>query len=410
MSALILEKVLCCDDRVIASFAQRLVSENVLKLYLDCCRHIKYQPSLDLLLSPFYQLGSAKRNFNVTVEFLKEGAVDVLCDILARVGQNKRTNQYEWWIVAHAILAMSYCPINDIEKKKLFDTPNAFECLLSSLENPECAQVVQFRGMSRVFAALGNHAYLPFSDWSKVSIYADRLLDLLFGSGLLGLGGMLKKDPLADPYGRVVETADDLHHNWRCGNKKSNVHLSSIKNIPGYDASCLTGQPLAFWDWESGCTSINERSLPEMIYNALFSLTQVTFAHREGLLKVRNYYFDPTSAAKNHRYVSHNCAYCGISETSSWTQGQPVRIIGLVKAPQHNGKIGQLGEFNEQKNRWCVVVHANKMDDSNVTTSNLRLKTINIELLTKSAKGEGPTLSICVSSFKFKLAILICSF
>ena len=147
-----------------------------------------------------------------------------------------------------------------------------------------------------------------------------------------------------------------------------------------------------------------------MIYNALFSLTQVTFAHREGLLKVRNYYFDPTSAAKNHRYVSHNCAYCGISETSSWTQGQPVRIIGLVKAPQHNGKIGQLGEFNEQKNRWCVVVHANKMDDSNVTTSNLRLKTINIELLTKSAKGEGPTLSICVSSFKFKLAILICSF
>ena len=403
MSALILEKVLCCDDRVVASFAQRLVSENVLKMYLDCCRNINYQPSLDLLLSPFYQLGSAKRNFNVTLEFLKEGAVDVLCGIIARVGQ-KRSNQYEWWIVAQAITAMSYCPINDVEKEKLFATPHAFECLLSSLENPECAQVVQFRGVSRVFAAVGNHAYLPFSDWSKVSMYADRLLDLLFGSGLLGLGGLLKKDPFKNPFGQVAEKAEELHHKWRCGNKQSNVHLSSLRNIPGYNASCLTGQPLAFWDWDSGCTQTNEQYLPEMIYNALFSLTQVTFAHREGLLKVRDYYFDPTNATKNHRHVSHNCAYCGVCETSSWTPGQPVRIIGLVNAPQHNGKIGQLGEFNEQKSRWCVVVVDNI--DGNVTTSKLRLKKINIELLTAKGKatkkkpedeGQCPTLSICTS-------------
>ena len=387
LSAFIMERILMVDDSVTASFCQRLVSEGVLDLFLNCLRNPKCKKSLDVLLAPFYQLGTAKAHFNLTSDFLKAGAVDVLCEVLELY--SPITTQRDWAIIHQAVIGISYCPINDHEKKKLFDHPKAIDTMLSVLGNPDANQMTHFRCMGRLYAALGNHSYSSVSDWNKITIFADHLLDVLFGSGLLGLGGKLLSDPITNHLGEPSSTNVAIHHLWRCGDspKFKSWQRDHVKG-------CVTGRPIAFWDWKSGSKEVNDVFLPEALYGALFAFTQVTYAHQESFAKVKGFYFNPKRAAQNHLHHSKNCAFCGVEDKTNFQRGRPV-IIQNLKTITHNGKIGELGEYNVKKERWCVCV----VEEEDKKMKKYNLKKINIALLDDSGEivdtTTSPTLSRC---------------
>ena len=386
LSSQILERILTLDDSVVASFAQRLVSEGVLDLFLACVRNPKCTEALDIILVPFYQLGMAHQNYNTTTDFLKAGAVDALCEVLDQM--SPITQQRHWAIVHQAVIGLSYCPINDAEKKKLFDHPKAIDTLLSTFLNPEANQVTHFRIMARLYAALGNHSYTAVSDWTKISIFADHLLDVLFGSGLLGLGGTLLSDPITDSHGKLSKGNVSKHHLWRCGFDNKNFVLAT---------NCPTGGPLALWDVQYGSEkTMTEGAIPELVYNALFALTQVTYAHQESFAKVKGYYFDPVQAAKREQQVSQVCAFCGVQDHKKMETGRLVLIQNL-KTTQHNGKTGVLKEYDAKKERWCVSV----VEDPGNKRKNFMLKKVNLKilkdngLLGQEMDASDPTLSTC---------------